>query len=654
MILDINGTHVNVEDSFADLPDAQKQATVDHIASSLSPAPADPVTVNNVVRSTATGVPIIGGLLNKADAVTDAALAPALNSLFDEKDQLPEPTFGERYEHSLRDQEGSDAKFASQHSVIDTGAKIAGGVAAMAPIVGAAPGLFGASGSFASRVGMGGLSNAIVGGADSATRGEGPESGALLGGALGAAAPIAEAAASPFISAITARLNPQGFATRQVARAMGDSGQSVDQIANNLTSAAADGQGGQFNLADAMGNAGHELLGAAARGPGEGRTAVIDALEGRQAGQGRRISNALSEGFNAPETAAQTEARMTAARGAQADTDYGTVRNDAGRVDVLPAINHIDETLGPGADQQLANGGSAVPNDETESALQGFRNRLARVNPDDFSSVQRIRGDMADAAQNAMQSGYGNRARSIRGAIGHLDTAMENASNGFRQANANFRNASRDIDAVGQGRDASMRGRTEDTIPTFNAMRPEAQQAFRAGYVDPLIADAQGAPVGANKARPLMNDARRDEAAAMAPGNDLMQRRIGREQTMAEGRNTALGGSPTAKNLAHDAAAGIDPHLVMAAATGNWHSAIGRILQAGHNGATGNTPAVRREIANILLRNGANMTGAQLNQMVGRTIAQIQFLQTMARSGVGAAAVTINSNSKPPIFARTQ
>ena len=48
----------------------------------------DPVSVNNVVRSAATGVPIIGGLADKADAATNAFLAPALNSLFDEKDQL--------------------------------------------------------------------------------------------------------------------------------------------------------------------------------------------------------------------------------------------------------------------------------------------------------------------------------------------------------------------------------------------------------------------------------------------------------------------------------------------------------------------------------------------------------------------------------------
>jgi hypothetical protein len=215
---------------------------------------------------------------------------------------------------------------------------------------------------------------------------------------------------------------------------------------------------------------------------------------------------------------------------------------------------------------------------------------------------------------------------------------MENASEGHLVANRNFAQASRNIEAVDAGRAAATRGRTEDTIPAFQALAPEGQAAFRSGYVDPLIAQTQGAAFGANKARPLINDAFQAEAGAMAPGNDMMQRRIAREQTMFETRNTALGGSPTAKNLAHDSAMGVDPHLIGQIFTGNWHGALRTALAAGHNAVTGNTPAVRQEVANILLQNGGNISPARLREMVQSTVARIQFVQNIARNvGRGAA-----------------
>ena len=107
------------------------------------------MTVNNVVRSTATGVPIVGGLLNKLDAATNAALAPALNRFFAPEDQLSGETFQDRYTQSLRDQEGADKKFSAEHPIVDTAAQLAGGVASMAPVMSAAPKAFGLTGTMA-------------------------------------------------------------------------------------------------------------------------------------------------------------------------------------------------------------------------------------------------------------------------------------------------------------------------------------------------------------------------------------------------------------------------------------------------------------------------------------------------------------------------
>jgi hypothetical protein len=517
-----------------------------------------------------------------------------------------------------------------------TGAGLASGGVTAARFLAPEAGLAARSAASAADAGaLGGFSGAMEGDGlkdrfNNAVKGL--AAGTALGGLTPSALKIAGAALAPVVSNIRARVNPEGFAQSQIARGIHESGVDPNELSLRAVQAANEGQP-QFTLADAMGNAGQRLLSTVTRAPGEGRTAAVAALDARQSGQARRVAGTLAEGFNAPETAAQTEARLTAVRKAQDDANYGAVRNDADRVDTVGTINHIDRIIGTEPGQVLT-----TPNDSIESVLSGFRQRIGRVNPDDFEAVQRIRGEMADAAQNARQNGYGNRARLIGGAVRQLDAAMENASAGHLAANRASHLAAQDIEAVQTGRDAALRGRTEDTIPAFQNMRPQAQAAARSGYVDPLIADAQKSPFGTNAARPLINPAFQDEAAVMAPGNDMMQRRLGREQTMFETRNAAMGGSKTADNLNDHAAMGVDPHLIGQIFTGNWHGALRTALSAGQNALTGNTPAVRREVANILLQNGQNISPARLNQMVTDTVARIEFVQNIARNmGRGAA-----------------
>jgi hypothetical protein len=177
--------------------------------------------------------------------------------------------------------------------------------------------------------------------------GEGALTGGLVGGALPVGFAAAKGVVSPFLSNIIAQINPGGVARRQVARAIVESGEAPDEIARALQQAQVEGQG-NFTVADALGNAGQRMLSTVARAPGEGRTAVVNFLENRQAGQGRRVSNALAEGFDAPETAAQTESRLTRARDEAANEEFGAVRSDTNPVDVSDVIATIDRTLSPG------------------------------------------------------------------------------------------------------------------------------------------------------------------------------------------------------------------------------------------------------------------------------------------------------------------
>ncbi len=550
---------------------------------------------------------------------------------------------------------GTDA-FEKTHPIGTTVGKLAIGGASMAPLIEAAPALWGADATagLGARIGMGAASNAALGAGDAAVRGNDPVAGAVTGGLIGGAAPVAESALSPFVSNIMARVNPEGYANRQVARAISESGRPIGDITGDVSQAAAEGQP-QYIVADAMGLPGQRMLSTVTRDTGEGRTAAADALNSRQSGQSGRIVDSLEQGFGSRMTPAALEDAMTASRDANADAEYGAVRNDAGPVNVTPVLDHIDSILGPAQDQQLANVGSALPNDSVESALLGLRGRISRSNPDDFAGVQRIRGDLADTIDSAVRSGANNKARLLGGVKRQLDSALEDASSGFKQANANFSEATRDIGAIDQGTQAFSRGRTGDILGDFNSLQPRGQQAFRTGFIDSAIQKVTGAADGVNKARPFLNDRFRELADATAPGNDLMQRQLGREQTMFETRNQALGGSRTADNLADAEAMGVNPTTVMHVATGNWTGAIGGILHAGVNKVTGNTPAVRAAVAKILLQNGANLNAPALNAMVTKTIGQIQFLQQLARSGAGAAATTVNANQQPkraPIFVR--
>ena len=462
--------------------------------------------------------------------------------------------------------------------------------------------------------------------------------GGAIGGGVGFAAPgttsLLSQAASPILSNIRARVNPEGFAQTQVARAITESGQTPQALARAVGDADAAGQG-MFTLADAMGNSGQRMLSSTARAPGIGRTQVVDFLEGRQAGQGRRVASALAEGFDAPQTAAQVEARLTADRTAAANQNYTAARQQAGSVDVTPAINEIDATLQPGV-TRLMSPQSNIADDSVEGALRRARGLLTdgRSQVSRFDEAFRVKMELDNMIDRASPT----QQRVLIPVRNAIDRQLEAASPAYAGARNQFRQQSQAIESVDTGRNAAMRGRTEDTIPAFQAMRPDQQAAFRSGYVDPLIGQVQGGAFGVNKARPLTSDAFQAEAAAMAPGNGLMQERLARENTMFQTRNAALGNSKTAENLADDASLGIDPSIVGHVLSGNWGGALRSALSSGKNMLTGNTAEVREAVANILLQRGQNISPAALQRMLDEAVQRIQIVQQIARTvGRGAS-----------------
>lgn len=482
----------------------------------------------------------------------------------------------------------------------------------------------------------------------------GAGTGAAIGGAVGAALPAATGilgtVGAPIMSNIRARINPQGAAVSQLLRGVDESGRPIGDIVGDVVKAAQEGHP-QFTIADALGNPGQRLLSSVTRAPGEGRTAAVDFLENRQAGQARRVANTLAEGFDSPKTAAQTEAELISARKTASDAAYGAARQGAGPVDLSGAIANIDATIQPGVNQ-IAKPASDIANSSIETALQGFKSRLTdgKSTLTDYTAVERVRGDLADAVHSAVKAGNGNRARLLGGVLREVDTAMENASPGFKAANAQHAANSKVIEAVDAGRTAAMRGRVEDTVPAYQGMPATHQPAFRAGYVDPLISQTQGAAFGANKARPLTNDAFQTEAGVMAPGNSLMQRRLGRENTMFDTRYNAMGGSKTADNLADEGALKIDPSMVMALLSGDVHGVVRQGLGKVTNVLNGSTPQVRTELAKLLLQRGASPT---LQNDISGQMAAFQRNRAIAQA-LSRGAVTGTAITAPGQVARTR
>ncbi len=564
------------------------------------------------------------------------------------------PAEGYKYAKAFQNVQMSDAR--QRQGALGTAAEIAGGL-------GSAGGI-GKAGFTLAKDGAGALSNALrmtgegaaYGGAQGLLDGgdslgdrlSGAAKGAALGGASGGIlsglATAGKAVAAPLLSNIRARVNPQGVAVNQIARGIGDSGRTVPDILNDVQTAAAEGQP-MYTVADAMGFPGQRLLRMGVDAPGPGRVNAVNFLEQRQAGQGKRVANALTEGFQSPQTAQQAKTALTQARDSAADTAFTAARKNAGAVDVTPAISKIDETLSPGVNQ-IANPESGIANDSVESVLQKFRNRLTdgKSNLSDYTAVERVRGDIADAAQSAKQAGQGNRARLLGQVVRELDSAMENASNGFKAANQQYRAGSKAIEAVDLGRNAAMRGRAEDTVPAFRAMPVAQQDAARVGYIDPLIEQAQTSAFGVNKARPFTPDAFKAEAAAMAPlttGNQMMKR-LAREQRMFETRAEATGGSKTSMNLADQESQGIDPGLLMDLGHAGQGSpgAIMRLYSRITDTLNGYTPAVREQLVNLLLQRGENpQLGAQIQAGLNK-LRRNQTIATALMRGLTVGTAT--------------
>lgn len=384
--------------------------------------------------------------------------------------------------------------------------------------------------------------------------------GAMLGGVVGGAAPLAVAGGAALknaikdpvtgvVDALLSRAN-QGKANRAIMSGVRKSKKAPDAMFDDVLRAAQEGQP-EYTLMDAMGIAGQRQASGLARSGGDAADEIREYLMTRQADAKDRTVGFIDEAFGTDgRTRAAWESDVRASRKKVADAMYEQAAKDAQPVDVRPAIDQLDATIG-----QMTNSGIKPPKVVRE--YEKLRKRLAGVNPDgnpttlsDYNSVLGIYREVRDEVDKAYKAGDGALGESLKPIRDSLEASLSESSDLFRFAQQNYRAGSGVIDAFEAGSDMAKRGRAGDTVPAYQAMPEQQQRAARIGYGDQVANEIErNKAVMPNPAREMSSTKRRAESQAMANDPVLFRNRMDRENTMFETQNRALQGSKTADNL---------------------------------------------------------------------------------------------------------
>lgn len=462
-----------------------------------------------------------------------------------------------------------------------------------------------------------------------ANAGRGAGLGLLIGGAapavVGAAGAAKNAVKNPTTGVIDSMFGIANGrkANDAVLGALRSSGNKADDIAAMLAKAAQQGQP-EFRLMDALGTSGQRQASGLARQGGDAGTEIADFLKQRQLDQGDRVGGFVEDAFGLRgTTAAKTTDALTAARGTAADAAYSAARGNAAPVDVRGALGVIDSRIG-------GMQGSGIVGDGIDGKLAGYRARIAGdgnglgagvtgAELSDFDRVLNLKQAVQDDIGAAVRAGRNNEARELGKLVSELDGALEGSSDMYRTANDGFREASKVIGAVDDGAAMAKGGRYGDNVPAFNAMTTDQQVAARIGYGDDLMGKLERvtAPT-ANRAAPLRSTKRVNEADAMTLDPALYRDRLGRENTMWETQNRALGGSRTADNMADQEAmsqlAGGAMDAAKSAANLQFGDTVAKIGSMLGPIAKGQNDATRQLIAKALMSGDSSVLAPALRQ----------------------------------------
>lgn len=404
--------------------------------------------------------------------------------------------------------------YREDHPHLSTGAQIAGGTAAMAPLAATPVGqaAFGMTGPLWQRLAAGGLTGAGIGAGDAAVRGNDPRQGALYGAGLGAAG---------------------GAVAPHVARFMAAGGRAVGDMARNITgvppaptagysrpaldavSRVIDADGGFANsgalnisrggpeamLADA-GPSAQSLLDTAIQRAGPGARSAMEAIEQRATAANQTVNRALDDALGAPQGSQSFQSALREGtapmRHAAYEAAYSTpidYSSNAGRAieqmmarvpeNVIQTANRMMMMEGHQSAQILANVG--------EDGLATFF-RMPDVRQIDY---------ITRALNQAARSGEGQGALGGQTDIGRIySTLAQNLRDATRNAVPQYdtalTTAAQPIqirEALLFGRDAMSSGVARDQVSEFvgGILGPQRQAVMAGvrGHIDDVLANVR-------------------------------------------------------------------------------------------------------------------------------------------------------------------
>ncbi|WP_336947216.1 hypothetical protein [Asaia sp. HN010] len=535
--LTINGRSVTVDDSFLHLSPEQQDATVDEIAHSMGGQEQQeaPGIANGTTRAAATGMPVVGGLLNRGDALIDATASYALNPLFSEKNQL-RGGFGDRYQQALDVQNGMDRQFAQDHPIANTAAQVAGAVGSSIPFAGV--GLVGRTGLGAARGVVGALARAgatagegaAVGGADAWARGDNIGTGAALGTVGGAAG----SAIGDGLGAAIRAFRPASSRAREIVAQLAEHDGITPQSATDaLTSL---GDAGM--LAD-LGSNLQQGTRAVASAPGSGQRLILDALMGRAESAGARITRATDREMGPRTNVLDTADSIARDRAAAARPLYkqAYAANVPMTDDLQSLLSRPSmETALRNAQRLAADSGEAF--DQSAPTVMGL----------DYTKRA-----LDDAISSHIRAGNNNEARILmqnrEALLGHMDDAVP----AYAEARRVFSGYSGIANALQDGQSVFKSTISPDMIRRQVANMPEDQLAAYMEGARQQIANTMGtARNDANAARAMFDKGNNREKLAAIMGDEPASRMLGSidsERQFSRTLDQAQGGSRTDRNI---------------------------------------------------------------------------------------------------------